>query len=128
MSSAREYILNRLKKNTLPKNSEVPLFVSDYHWTKEQKIEQLSRQIEALHAQVHRVKKENWIVQLSEILAQKSVTQLLMSARTEIAQQVMGHRPDDIQLVEYTQTIEHWKAEFFSQVSAGLTSTKGGYC
>ena len=125
MSSARENILKRLKKNTLPENVEVPLFVSNYNWSKEQKIAQFSQQIEAVHAQVHRVKKESWIAQLSEILVQKSVTQLLISPTTKIAQQVMAHRSDDIQLVEYTQTIEHCKADFFSRISAGLTSTKG---
>ena len=125
MSNAREQILKRLKKNTLPENAEVPLFVSDYNWTHEQRIEQFSQLIQAVHGQVYRVKKENWIAQLNEILAQKNVTQLLISPLTEIAQQVIEHQPDGIQLVQYRQTIEHCKADFFSRISAGLTSTKG---
>ena len=125
MSSAREHILKRLKQNRVPDSGEVPVFVPCYDWTKEQRIEQFSQQIQAVHAEVHRVKKENWSGQLFELLEQKLVTQLLMSQATDIGADLVNNQPDNIHLLEYKQTIEHWKAEFFSTVSAGLTTTKG---
>lgn len=125
MSSAREHILKRLKQNRVPESGEVPVFVPRYDWTKEQKIEKFSQHIQDVHAQVHRVNKENWIVQLFELLQQKSVTQLLMSQATEIGKEVLGNQPDSVRLLEFEQTIEHWKVELFSKVSAALTTTKG---
>lgn len=125
MSSARENILNRLRQNTLPDSGEVPVFVPHYDWTQEQKITKFSQHIQAVHAEVYRVKKQNWLAQLLELLDQKSVTQLLMSQTTEIGKEVLGNQPDSVRLFEFEQTIENWKAELFSKVSAALTTTKG---
>ncbi len=125
MSNAREHILKRLRQNTIADRGKVPLFVPAYNWTQEQKIEQFIQKIQDVHAEVHLVKKASWLKKLFEILAQKSVGQLLLSRATEIGREIVDNQPDNIHILEYSRTLEHWKAEFFSHVSAGLTTTKG---
>jgi len=125
MTSAREQILKRLQQNKVPDSGEVPVFVPSYGWSQEQRIEQFSQHIQAVHAEIHRVNKENWLGLLFKVITQKSVTQLLMSQATDIGKEVLANRPDNIQLLDYEQSMESWKVEFFSKVSAGLTTTKG---
>lgn len=125
VNSAREQILKRLHQNRVPDSGEVPLFVPRYDWTHEQRIEKFCQHIQAVHAEVHQVKKEHWLGLLLSLLEQKSVTQLLMSQSTEVGKEVAANHPDSIRLREYKQPLENWKADFFSGVQAGLTTTKG---
>ena len=126
MNKARENILNRLKKNCISDNGNVPLFIPEYGWTTEKKIEKFTSNIQAVHAEVHRTSMSNWFDTLLKVLEQKQIKSLLVSRETDIGQTIYRQMPEFIQLIQYEQNIESWKKELFSKVSAGLTTTKGG--
>jgi len=125
MNSARENILKRLNHSAVPSSGEVPLFVPKYDWTQAQKIEKFSQVIQAVHAEVHRTTKADWLATLTKILEQKNVLRLLMSQTTEVGKEVVANSSDAIELLEYEQSMETWKGDFFQDVTAGLTTTKG---
>lgn len=125
VSNARERIFNRLKQNTLPDSGTVPLYVPEYDWPLEEKISRFCDNIQAVHAQTHRVNRDNWLTQLFSILAQNSVSKLLLSHTTDLSKELLTHCPDGIELLDYQPAVEQWKTELFSKVSAGLTGCKG---
>lgn len=125
MNSARENILNRLQQNTFSEIPEVPLYAPVHHWTQEQKIEKFSRHIQAVHAEVHRVKNKQWIECLKQIVTQKSIQKLLLSQQTEMGMEIAKADLEHLTLLEYKQSMEQWKGDFFTDVTAGLTTTMG---
>jgi len=125
MTSARQNILQRLNQNHLMHNEPIPAFVPRHNWNKEKRIKQFTQHIEAVHAQVFRVKQHNWQVEIFNILQKKSIQYLLLSDKTKIGQEVTSNPPYSLEFLDYHQAMESWKPEFFSSVDAGLTSTIG---
>jgi len=123
MTNARQNILQRLNQSDSIDAEKVPVFVPEYHCTKEQRIEQFSQHIEAVHGQVFRVQLNNWQQELFRLLEEKSIHYLLLSDKTKIGQDIV--KPESLELLDYHQAMESWKSEFFNQVDAGLTSTIG---
>jgi len=125
VSNARENILQRLEQNTLSEELDVPVYLSNYNWSLEQKIENFSQHIQSVHAEVHRSKAKDWKDCLFSILQQKSVTRLLTGTEIEPAKELAANKPDTLQLIEYNQAIEVWKTELFDHIGAGITTTVG---
>ena len=144
MNNARENILQRLRQQsnmaTNTKNiPKVPVYIPNYHWTREQRVEKLSQHLQAVHAQVFRVKKDNWTNTLFDILAQKSVSNLLLDTTGYLGQEIATNNSAveklSLKLSDYPVTSTSSKTtspktispktRLFSQISAGLTSTKG---
>jgi len=125
MNSARENILTRLRQKNITDSGEVPLFVPSYNWSGEEKIEKFSQHIQAVHAEVHRCNKQNWLKTLATVCKEKELSRLLLSLQTEIGKEVQTNPIESIELLQYEQNAEQWKQDFFSDITAGLTTTKG---
>ncbi|MCP3852939.1 MAG: lactate utilization protein [Gammaproteobacteria bacterium] len=125
VSNARENILQCLEQNTLSDKLDVPIYLSDYNWSLEQKIENFSEHIQSVHAEVHRSKAKDWKDCLFSILQQKSVTKLLTGTDAGLIKELTANTPDTLQLIEYKQSIEDWKTELFGHIYAGITTTVG---
>lgn len=125
MSNARKNILQRLNQNPLMNPETVPLFVPRHYWDQEQRIKQFTQHIEAVHGEVFCVAQKNWQQQLFSIIQKKAISYLLLSDKTEIAEEIIDSKPYSLELLDYHQAMESWKSEFFNKVDAGLTTTIG---
>ena len=126
--SARDAILNRLRHRrdgalTAPvSNFSV---VTEKQWSDSEKLDLFQQKIESVHAEVHRVSKDNWLEKLKELLAEKQVKNLLTPIKAQVGVDTRAALKDgDVQLLAYDQPIEGWKAELFSHVDAAITDVR----
>ncbi|MFK5985144.1 MAG: lactate utilization protein [Pseudomonadota bacterium] len=125
MNNARENILKRLKQNQTASAEIVPDFVPSYNWSQSQRIKKFTQHIEAVHGEVYCVKQSNWQQQFFSILQQKSISYILLADTSPLGKEIVANKPYSVGLLDYHQTMESWKSEFFNKVDAGLTSTRG---
>lgn len=125
MSSARENILNRLREKRAQVNQSPEVYLPDFGWNQEQKIELLTERMQAVRTEVHRLSNRNWIDWLNRELPQRGLHNVLVGSGES------GHRfteqaDTSLQVKTYDQSIDDWKAELFEHIDVGLTSTLGG--
>lgn len=133
--SSRDNILKKLR-NSLKKTSPI---VDDFNvdiittpWVygdKDAKINQLQKMMEAVQTQFIRTTKNEWVNNLTQIMADKKLTNLLYSPNTIWGQQITNYwnkKTNLPTLKPYDQAIEHWKKELFFQTDASISSTLGG--
>ncbi|WP_086479832.1 LutC/YkgG family protein [Oceanospirillum sanctuarii] len=126
--SARDAILNRLRHR---RDGALTAPVSDFavvtekQWNETEKLDLFQQKIESVHAEVHRVSKENWLEKLKELLAEKQVKNLLTPMQAQVGVDTRAAlKEDDVELLAYDQPIEGWKAELFSNVDASITDVR----
>lgn len=126
--SARDAILNRLRHR---RDGALTAPVSDFsvvtekQWSDSEKLDLFQQKIESVHAEVHRVSKDNWLEKLKELLAEKQVKNLLTPMKAQVGVDTRAALADsDVELLAYDQPIEGWKAELFSNVDAAITDVR----
>lgn len=126
--SARDAILNRLRHR---RDGALTAPVSDFavvtekQWNETEKLDLFQQKIESVHAEVHRVSKENWLEKLKELLAEKQVKNLLTPMQAQVGVDTRAAlKEGDVELLTYDQPIEGWKAELFSNVDAAITDVR----
>lgn len=125
MNNARENILQRLGQLRSQAPEAVPRYLPRHGWSREQRIENFSRQITSVHAEVHRVQQADWLQLLVGLLREKDIRQLLISDTTPTGKTVVSAKPEKLQFLHYQQEMENWKTDLFTEVDAGLTETRG---
>ncbi len=127
MSEARANILARL--HSLPRpaapatEAEAPQIPS---LSQADKVAQLKRLMEVMHAEVIVTERQNWLAALKEVLRQRSLNGLLYAPATPIGAVLMaGWETDLPPLVAYEESVEQCKEQLFT-IDAGITSTQGG--
>jgi len=84
--------------------------------------------IEAVRAEVHRVKQNGWLGQLEKIVAVKKIGSLLYGPGTWLAQELEGAWSQTTdrapRLSAYQGEVESFKKELFA-IDAGITTTRG---
>jgi len=140
MSQARQNILDRLRVGrqavgaqppARSKDFQVPASdfaqVRDRSWNAAEKLDLFQQKIESVHGEVHRVPADSWIPELIRLLAEKKISNLLVSDRKQPALELREQWHADLpQLLDYQRSIEDWKSELFNQVDASLTTCRGG--
>jgi len=127
---ARERIFSRLyaaKRQPLkdgPQAADMPAKT----YSRQEKIENLKRLMEAMRTEVHVTDAAHWLDKLEEILKTRNIKNLLYGPQTEIGASLEQHwrQAGDVlpELIPCDQEIEHLKETVFS-VDAGITSTYG---
>lgn len=127
--NARASILGRLRAATVP--SPALPDVGSWYATHErnenaaQRIARLRGALEAAHAEVHDTTAADWPERLLQIAADKGLRTLLIGADTPhgavLESQLLVNPPTALQLVRYSETIEHWRDRLFNGIDAGLT-------
>ena len=127
--SARDAILNRLRHR---RDGALTAPVSDFsvvtekQWSNSEKLDLFQQKIESVHAEVHRVSKDNWLEKLKELMAEKQVKNLLTPMQAQVGVDTRAALADgDVELLAYDQPIEGWKGELFSNVDAAITDVRG---
>ena len=130
--SSREAILQRLRHRT---GGELTAPECDFsvlerpEWSAAEKLDMFERTIESVHGEVHRTTEAGWIDRLAEVLQTRGAQTLLIAKENEIGkalQEATKDREDLPQLLIYDEPVESWQSSLFSEVDAGITSTRGG--
>ncbi|MDK8463418.1 lactate utilization protein [Marinobacter sp. SS13-12] len=130
--SSRDAILQRLRHRsggelTAP---ECDFSVLDRpEWSTAEKLDMFEQTIESVHGEVHRTTEAGWIDRLAEILQSRGAQTLLIAKDHEIGkalQSATKGREDLPHLLIYDEPVESWQETLFSEVDAGITSTRGG--
>ncbi|MFO7995327.1 MAG: lactate utilization protein [Marinobacter sp.] len=130
--SSRDTILQRLRHRT---GGELTAPECDFsvlnrpEWSTAEKLDMFEQTIESVHGEVHRTTEDGWIDRLAEILQTRSAQTLLIAKQHEIGkalQSATKNREDLPQLLVYDEPVESWQNALFSDVDAGITSTRGG--
>lgn len=130
--SSRDAILQRLRHRT---GGELTAPECDFsvldrpEWTTAEKLDMFERTIESVHGEVHRTTEADWVDRLAEILTARGAQTLLIAKEHEIGralQSATKGREDLPQLLIYDEPVKNWQQALFSEVDAGITSTRGG--
>ncbi|MEP1215862.1 MAG: lactate utilization protein [Marinobacter sp.] len=130
--SSRDAILQRLRHRT---GGELTAPECDFsvldrpEWSTAEKLDMFERTIESVHGEVHRTTEAGWIDRLAEVLQTRGAQTLLIAKENEIGkalQSATKGREDLPQLLIYDEPVEIWQGSLFSEVDAGITSTRGG--
>lgn len=127
--SARDAILNRLYQR---RDGAITAPESDFsivqakQWSDEDKIDLFQQKIESVHAEVHRVSKDNWLDKLKELAQAKGLDNMLVPQQARVGVDVRANWSEDglPELLSYDQPIEGWKAELFSNVDGAVTDVR----
>jgi L-lactate dehydrogenase complex protein LldG len=121
---ARLSAANRQPLEDGPQAADLPVKI----YSRQEKIENLKRLMEAMRTEVHVTDAAHWIDKLEEVLKIRNVKTLLYGPRSEIGASLQQRfqaagdgRPE---LIPYDREIEHLKKTVFN-VDAGITSTYG---
>lgn len=127
--SARDAILNRLYQR---RDGAISAPESDFsivqakQWSDEDKIDLFQQKIESVHAEVHRVSKDNWLEKLKELAQAKGLSNMLVPQQAQVGVDVRASWSEEglPELLSYDQPIEGWKAELFSNVDGAVTDVR----
>jgi L-lactate dehydrogenase complex protein LldG len=127
MSEARHRILQRLRRVERPSGDEELTRSVDRHpWNRDEKIERFSTRMSEVRAEVHLTTKDTWAADLTTILLNKGVRNMVYAPdKPDGSQLATALNSAKIDSVPYAQSIEAWKCELFQQMDAGFTSCRG---
>jgi len=128
--SAREQILNRLRKPTVAAQPVLPDVASwfESHARKEdmaQRTVRLRAALDAVHTELHDVTHANWASVLLGIAASKGMRQILIGTNTPHGMELQSRQTGDIQLLPYDKSIDSWQDLLFDGVDSALTLARG---
>lgn len=121
---ARLYAADRQPLKDGPQATDMPA----KSCSRQEKIENLKKLMEAMRTEVHVVDAADWLAKLEAVLKARSVKTLLFGPQTEIGAALQQRRQqagsDLPELVAFDREIEDLKETIFS-VDAGITTTHG---
>lgn len=130
MNSARDSILARLRAGREGEPLTAPIsdfaVVRERHWSAAEKLDRFEAAISSVNGEVHRVAEADWVDRLRQLMADKGLTNLLVSEGTCHGQRINRQWPaDGPALRAYDRDIEHWQSELFNGIDAALTGCRG---
>ena len=125
MSNARNNIIARLRSNRELQNAAPTEYLPDHSWDIEQRIQRLSERMRAVHTEVIRLPRGNWIDWLNTELPKRSLKRVVVGC-TEEGLRFAGQAGDSLQVHCYDNRIEEWKERLFNEIDVGITTTLGG--
>ena len=132
MNDARANILRRLRSNntTLENDAAHSSTASlanrpiDSYWNKQQQIEHLTQNMQAVRTEVHHLSNGDWLDWLKRELPVRGFKQVLVGDN-ETGNRVIQSMEDSLKISRYDRQIENWKSELFQDVDVGITTTLG---
>ena len=128
MSNARTNILTRLRA-VIPQDDLAipePVALPEVELSRAERVAELKKRMEAMHAEVVLTDAKNWIDALKAVLRKRVINGLLYAPMTAIGQALTVAWDSELPpLVGYTEAVEQSKERLFA-IDAGITSTQGG--
>lgn len=127
--SARDTILQRLRDRSgsrlpTPERDFAPMERPD--WSTEDKLRRFREAMEPVHGEIHDCRGEDWVATLSQLLADRQVSLMLVGNGAEPLATLRASTQALPELLVYDEPIANWQAHLFNEVGAGLTTTRGG--
>lgn len=127
--SARATILQRLRDRTglgltTPARDYSPMERPE--WDTEQKLTLFRNAMEPVHGEIHDCREGDWVATLSQLLADRQVSLMLVGNGTEPLATLRASTVDLPELLVYDEPAANWQEHLFNNVGAGLTTTRGG--
>lgn len=127
MSDARANILARLR--AVAPQEAAAISETDFYPAvklgRAERVAQLKRLMEAMHAEVIVTDHQNWIATLKDVLRQRRLNGLLYGPAGPLGAALEANWDSELpSLVGYTQEVEQCKERLFA-IDAGITSTRG---
>lgn len=124
MSDARAAILARLRKAPVAETPELPSW-NPYVSGEESAKDRFVRLMSAVKGEVIEIKRADFVDALKKLLAEKGTNSLLYGPGGEISTLLAGREAEIPQLLAYDMPVSEIKQRLFTEIDAGLTSTKG---
>ncbi len=126
MSKARETILARLRANPIPPAFDSPIeSPAPPQWSLDEKITQLSAQLEAVRGEVIDWRGRNWIDWVNRELPRRQLTRVLVGDHAR-GRELDSSADPALSITRYQQSVEEWKPALFNDIQVGITHTVGG--
>lgn len=123
MNKSRRAIFDALGRQEESTLRQIPPQVDVTEWSVEAKIAVLTKQMSAVHTEVHRLKDRDWRGWINRELPQWGIRQLLSSEA--LGGELQPEIHPTITLRSYQQVVEQWKQKLFNEVDAAITTTRG---
>lgn len=127
--SARENILRRLRERREAEHGRLAVdfaVVRDRDWSPADRLRRFQRQLESAHAEVHQVRRTDWVERLTAILSAKAVRNLLAPRTHELGLELRDHASRLPSLLHYDTADPGFRNRLFTEVDAAVTSSAGG--
>lgn len=124
---AKNDILSRLRRRpreNSPTDRDFS-FMTKRSWSTEERIERLTRHLEAVHGEVIRTDQAQLAETVFKRMAASQAKNLLLGRNSAFQSVLEKSCPASIQLNTYGRAIEGWKTELFNETDAALTTTRG---
>ncbi|MGM0571414.1 lactate utilization protein C [Marinobacter sp.] len=127
--SSRDQILQRLRQR---RGGPLPTPEQDFSplqrppWTLDEKLARFRAAMEPVHGEIHDCRDRDWVVELAALLEAREVTTLLVGNGPAPLATLSSSAAGLPELMVYDEPVDNWKTHLFSQVDAGLTTTRGG--
>ena len=124
---AKKDILSRLRRHTHERTAPERDYscMTARNWSTEEKIERLTRNLEAVHGEVIRTSQERLAETVFNRMMSSQAKNLLLGRNSAFQDRLEKSCPASIQLNTYHLPIEGWKTELFNETDAALTTTRG---
>lgn len=124
MTNARQNILQRLRQNPVIAD-ETPTTASTHQdWNKQQRIDQLTKQMSAVRTEVVHLGNQQWHEWLNLELPKRGLKNILVG-NNETGNSFLECADDALMVQSYTEEISRWKKSLFNDIDAAITTTRG---
>lgn len=125
MSEARENILRRLHENKVTARPAGPQSPGNPGWDAQQRIARFTERQQAVHGEVHRLKKSTWLNWLGAELPRRGL-QRVLAGTGEVGRQLARLAVPGVSVAQYEHPIEQWKPALFADIEVAVTGARCG--
>ncbi len=131
MNECRNRILQRLRRNQpeIPADADAAEPPAAARMDPQQKIDSFTRRMQAVRAEVHLCRHDNWLQTLAQLLKEKRIGNLLYGPEGPLGAEIDAfwqQQPQLPPLLSHEESIEQWKDSIFFEAQAAITSTRAG--
>jgi L-lactate dehydrogenase complex protein LldG len=124
MNSTRNNILRRLRNTSVTPQSLPPSYTPWQRRDAEQPLAQFSRLMRAVHTEVVELAGGDWIEWVNRELPQRGLHNILVGDN-ERGHALQQQADDQLNIRRFTEQVEAWKQELFTDIEVGITGTRG---
>jgi len=125
LSEARENILSRLRGNTVAADPPARSAAHDPGWDTDARIARFTERQQAVHGEVHRLGKSEWLNWLALELPRRGLRRVL-AGTGKVGNQLVQNAGRGLSVEQYKYSIEQWKPTLFVDVDVAITGADWG--
>jgi L-lactate dehydrogenase complex protein LldG len=124
-STARERILERLRRNRPVATPEPTVYQKPLGWDRDKRVDSFIERMQAVRGEVHRLPSGDWVEWIRTELPRRGLSRLLLG-QGDIGDAVAAISGDATGIRRYDRPIEDWKDALFHDVDVAVTGARAG--